>query len=230
MKKYSTNFLTGMVVFGILISATTVSAQSTTSTRVGLSRQCQSYLINASMLDTKGMQEFLIKEGFLSSSYKIGFIPIFDTETKTALTKWQQDNNIIPATGEQDQQTITAINERISATGGMSLLTNPLECPYSQSQTSTASAITTQGATLKTISTTEMIDKNLEIGDSGADVINLQKYLEKKGFLTMPQGVSEGYFGLLTKKALIVFQRVADIPATGYCGTITRGIINIGGE
>ena len=75
-----------------------------------------------------------------------------------------------------------------------------------------------------------MIDKNLETGDSGADVINLQKYLEKKGFLTMPQGVSEGYFGLLTKKALIVFQRVADIPATGYCGTITRGIINVGGE
>jgi peptidoglycan hydrolase-like protein with peptidoglycan-binding domain len=44
----------------------------------------------------------------------------------------------------------------------------------------------------------------------------------------MPTGVGEGYFGGLTKRALIAFQQSVGLPDTGYCGPMTRGVINAG--
>lgn len=67
---------------------------------------------------------------------------------------------------------------------------------------------------------------NLGIGTSGSDVAVLQKFLQDKNFLKMPAGINPGYFGSLTKKALGDFQRTAGLPATGYCGVLTRAIIN----
>jgi peptidoglycan hydrolase-like protein with peptidoglycan-binding domain len=76
--------------------------------------------------------------------------------------------------------------------------------------------------------TRSIIGSNLQIGASGNDVITLQKFLESKGFLTMPTGMTEGYFGSLTKKALIAFQASVGLPATGYCGSMTRSVIGAG--
>ena len=70
------------------------------------------------------------------------------------------------------------------------------------------------------------ITKNLSIGSSGDDVSTLQGFLERKGYLTMPSGISNGYFGSLTKQALIAFQRSVGLPTTGYCGLMTKGAIN----
>ena len=61
------------------------------------------------------------------------------------------------------------------------------------------------------------------LGSTGAEVVSLQTYLESKGFLTIPAGVSKGYFGPLTQSALAAYQASMGIsPAVGYFGPITR--------
>jgi hypothetical protein len=71
--------------------------------------------------------------------------------------------------------------------------------------------------------------RNLTLGNSGEDVVNLQTWLEQKGFLIMPAGVSKGYFGGLTRAALAKYQTSVGItPSLGYFGPITRARINSG--
>jgi len=68
---------------------------------------------------------------------------------------------------------------------------------------------------------------DLTIGSQGADVVALQSWLVSQGFLTIPAGTSMGYFGQLTKNAVIAYQQSAGItPASGYVGPITRGRLN----
>ena len=69
--------------------------------------------------------------------------------------------------------------------------------------------------------------QNLTIGSTGADVTALQQILVSKGHLVMPTGVSTGYFGSLTKAAVIKLQTAEGIsPAAGYVGPITRAKLN----
>ena len=77
-----------------------------------------------------------------------------------------------------------------------------------------------------TIPSFASVTQNLQLGASGQNVINLQKFLEAKGFLAMPTGTTEGYFGGLTKQALTTFQKANGLPATGYCGPMTRSVIS----
>lgn len=86
--------------------------------------------------------------------------------------------------------------------------------------TTNAPAITTPPSTLNA-----SVTQNLKVGASGQNVISLQHFLESKGFLTIPTGVTEGYFGNLTKQALTTFQKANGLPATGYCGPMTRSVI-----
>jgi len=68
---------------------------------------------------------------------------------------------------------------------------------------------------------------SLTIGSTGADVTALQTALISGGYLTMPAGVSQGYFGALTKAAVVKFQVANGItPAVGYFGPITRAAFN----
>ncbi len=64
---------------------------------------------------------------------------------------------------------------------------------------------------------------NLQEGNIGNDVVELQKILIMEGFLG---GQATGYFDLQTKNALINWQTKNNIPATGYFGPTTRGFIN----
>jgi photosystem II stability/assembly factor-like uncharacterized protein len=75
-------------------------------------------------------------------------------------------------------------------------------------------------------SLTNSVARDLTVGISGQDVVTLQGLLIEKGFLKMPLGVAEGYFGNLTKAALAQYQRAHGIaPAVGYFGTITRAFV-----
>ena len=68
--------------------------------------------------------------------------------------------------------------------------------------------------------------RNLTIGSTGSDVVQLQNFLTSSGFLTLPISVSPGYFGNLTKQALIRYQSSKGIqPASGYFGPLTRATI-----
>lgn len=65
--------------------------------------------------------------------------------------------------------------------------------------------------------------KNLTLGSKGDDVTALQQVLVSGGYLNMPQGVAYGYFGGLTKSALIAWQKAKGVsPASGYFGPLSR--------
>lgn len=74
--------------------------------------------------------------------------------------------------------------------------------------------------------------RDLELGDRGEDVLELQKYLNLAGFAVAVSGPgSRGnettYFGLATQGALIKYQQAQSIlPAVGYFGPITMSHIN----
>lgn len=78
------------------------------------------------------------------------------------------------------------------------------------------------------IAQAETFTTNLTIGNTGPQVIELQTWLENNGFLVMPTGVIKGYFGSITRSALVKYQLSQKInPAVGYFGPITRGRINV---
>jgi hypothetical protein len=75
--------------------------------------------------------------------------------------------------------------------------------------------------------TTGALTSNLTIGSKGDQVTALQQILVNGGYLVMPAGVAYGYFGALTKSAVIKYQLAKGItPAVGYVGSITRASMN----
>jgi peptidoglycan hydrolase-like protein with peptidoglycan-binding domain len=64
---------------------------------------------------------------------------------------------------------------------------------------------------------------NLTIGSTGAEVVALQGVLSEMGYLQVPQGVSLGYFGPLTRSAVAKYQATRGVyPAVGYFGPLTK--------
>lgn len=76
--------------------------------------------------------------------------------------------------------------------------------------------------------------KDLELGDRDADVLQLQKYLNLRGFTVATSGAGSpgnetDYFGPATQTALVNFQKEYNIvPASGYFGLVTRDLVNNG--
>jgi len=69
--------------------------------------------------------------------------------------------------------------------------------------------------------------QTLTLESTGAEVVELQSFLEMKGTLTIPAGVSKGYFGGLTQGALASYQAMVGIsPAVGFFGPVTRANVN----
>lgn len=66
------------------------------------------------------------------------------------------------------------------------------------------------------------ITSDLTVGSKGSEVVALQNALVAQGYLTMPAGVSTGYFGTLTKAAVSKWQAAMGLPATGYFGPLSR--------
>lgn len=60
---------------------------------------------------------------------------------------------------------------------------------------------------------------DLHVGVSGGEVTDLQQKLQKLGYFN---ATPTGYYGSITKNAVIRFQRDFNVPATGYTGSLTR--------
>ncbi|MFA6476518.1 MAG: peptidoglycan-binding protein [Candidatus Paceibacterota bacterium] len=94
-------------------------------------------------------------------------------------------------------------------------------------QTQLAALMAQAGGTTASVSSIPEITKSLTIGSKGDEVSALQKYLEEEGLLTMPAGVDYGYFGGLTKAAVVEWQKANDVsPASGYFGPISRAALD----
>jgi len=68
--------------------------------------------------------------------------------------------------------------------------------------------------------------KSLGIGDSGADVVALQTFLEQRGLLELPAGVTNGFFGALTSAAVAKYQSSEGLPSVGVFGPLTMARLN----
>ncbi len=66
-------------------------------------------------------------------------------------------------------------------------------------------------------------DNNLRVGSRGPEVVELQTRLTALGFYNGP---ITGFFGPLTRAAVIRFQAAHGLPQTGFFGPMTRAIIN----
>ncbi len=73
--------------------------------------------------------------------------------------------------------------------------------------------------------------RDLQAGSAGADVLDLQRFLNARGYMVAPSGPGSpgnetSTFGQLTRQALAKFQAANGIvPAAGYLGSITRAFI-----
>ena len=66
--------------------------------------------------------------------------------------------------------------------------------------------------------------RDLFRGKQGSDVTELQMYLSQNGFY--PEALITGYFGTLTQKAVMRYQKLNDIfPVAGYVGPLTREVL-----
>lgn len=72
----------------------------------------------------------------------------------------------------------------------------------------------------------DTLNRELQVGMSGADVSALQTFLAKDPSL-YPQGLVTGYFGLLTKAAVANFQSRNGIAAVGRVGPATLPVLNL---
>lgn len=68
--------------------------------------------------------------------------------------------------------------------------------------------------------------KNLGYGSRGNDVSELQKILLAQKFLVLKTGLPTGWFGPMTRAALIKWQIANGVPATGIFGTLSREKMN----
>jgi peptidoglycan hydrolase-like protein with peptidoglycan-binding domain len=64
--------------------------------------------------------------------------------------------------------------------------------------------------------------KLLTLGSNGAEVADLQKFLEDQGYLHMPTTTKKGRYGNLTRDAVKLFQLSHGVSATGNFGPKTR--------
>jgi peptidoglycan hydrolase-like protein with peptidoglycan-binding domain len=68
-----------------------------------------------------------------------------------------------------------------------------------------------------------LADQDLTTGSSGQGVVVLQGLLSEFGYLTIPNNVSFGYYGSLTKDAVARYQASLNVtPAVGYYGSVTK--------
>ncbi len=119
------------------------------------------------------------------------------------------------------------IKKIIAILAAFLLTLNFIPSLVSADQTMVTQTTTTTAAT---IPSGFVFTRDLTVGSTGQDVVELQAYLVGKGFLVIPPGVSEGYFGPLTKAALGLFQASVNIsPSVGYFGPITRNYLNTHG-
>lgn len=77
-----------------------------------------------------------------------------------------------------------------------------------------------------TVASAATFTANLTVGSTGSDVTALQTMLVAGNYLTMPAGVSMGYFGSRTKAAVQKYQAAHAVPSTGFVGPLTRAALN----
>jgi peptidoglycan hydrolase-like protein with peptidoglycan-binding domain len=179
----------------------------------GLVNFIRDMAIGSQGVDVKALQVFLNTHGYVIVANGTGSPgdegTYFGEKTRKAVILFQKANNITPAAGRVGPMTRVKINSLL----GVSTIA------------------TTTATTSPVVNVLNTFVKDLKQGDSGPDVLLLQKYLNTHGFvITTSGGGAPGSetdtFGSLTKQALIKFQISKGLPGTGFFGPLTRAAVN----
>jgi peptidoglycan LD-endopeptidase LytH len=179
-------------------------------------------VLGASSGGVRFLQRFLINKNigsYANTLAKTGATGYFGSLTKNALAEYQRAVGINPASGYFGPVTktniLTALNSNIVIT----------------KQTTEAFVEKAPEAETPYYSV-KQVKGDLEIGSSGKEVVWLQDFLINADSGPRARSLAiagvTGYFGTLTKNALIEYQLMVGInPASGYFGSITRSSIKI---
>lgn len=167
------------------------------------------------------LQKFLInnKSGNAGKTLaNTGATGYFGPLTRDALKEYQQKNAISPADGFFGKSTRDFLNQNITP----KTADNVILVAETEPQPTTIPTETTD--------VSDMPMHNLTIGNRGSDVVWLQEYLIELNLGSAARDIAKigasGYFGPLTRDALIEFQRASGVtPALGYYGPLTRAAI-----
>ncbi len=201
---------------GMVISQTILDALkkvSTTPVVTGEQPYNAALAFGETSADIATLQKFLIaaEEGSAAAKLKAaGATGYFGSVTKAALVEYQTAAELKP-TGVVDEKTYALV--------------------FAQ-EAYVASAVSTS-TPVSAIPTTTLFSftRDLELGMKGADVRELQKFLNANGFIITESGDgSPGnetqYFGGFTRAALAKYQLAKGItPAAGYLGPKSRAVV-----
>jgi peptidoglycan hydrolase-like protein with peptidoglycan-binding domain len=181
-----------------------LKAETKPVTSTAVSAMSRDLKVGSSGGDVKVLQRFLNTNGFPVAPTGQGSLnnesDLFGTLTRTALTKFQIANNIVPASGYYGPVT-RALVLKMMAAPSLTMAAAPV------------------GASIPLVAPATARD--LDVGMSGDDVKALQALLIAQGY-PIPAG-STGLFGTQTKSALSQYQKKNNlVPASGYFGERTR--------
>lgn len=173
---------------------TTTSSKSATLTPIAISPYTRSISLGFEGADVIELQTFLESKGFLVMPKGVakGY---FGQITKKALASYQKSVGLPPV---------------------------GLFGPQTRARVEKENSNTTQSVVASEVVSAATYKRSLRLGSEGNDVAMLQTFLEKSGFLEIPSGLAKGYFGQLTKTALIEYQRSVGLPPVGLFGPQTR--------
>jgi len=191
--------------------ASTPVATSTTSTSGG-GLPAGDLALGSSGSGVVTLQQFLISKATGPAAASLagaGATGYFGAVTQAALIEYQTAVGVSPANGYYGPSTQTFVASNAGSRGTVGTVVPPAT-----------------GTILITFS------RNLYLGISGEDVRALQKLLNSKGFTVATSGSGSAgnetpYFGPATQATVIKFQTAYSIvPAAGFVGTITRGVLS----
>ncbi len=143
------------------------------------------------------LQTVLVEQGFLAATPNGHFGPA----TLAAVKKFQTAHGVSPL-GIVGPATRAALNALPASSSG-------------------AASVSESAGTAA--SDKYVFKKLISFGDSGKDVLELQKRLAELGFFS---GSATGYFGPITEAAVKKFQTARSIQPVGYAGPSTRALLN----
>jgi hypothetical protein len=205
--------------FNMLISQPTAISNTQVVNNQPISSFVRDLYVGSSGNDVLFLQKYLNSNGYIIAVSGPGSVgnesTYFGNLTKNALTKWQLQNGIIPASGNLDLLTRNKINSLNKVVNSTSTLIQNIN---------TTVPITNTGS--------NTFNRDLSVNSVGEDVLRLQKFLNTHGFVISAfgpgsPGNESTYFGNLTQEALKRFQQSKGIiPVSGYFGPLTRNFIN----
>lgn len=249
MSHFRRFFVASLATLALTVSLVSADTATVTASKLNLREKANSASTSLQMLP-KGTKLEII--GTSGSWYKVtygkytGYVyKTYVTVTKTSSSSTSNSSTVSSTTRLQKGATGTAVRDLQTKLKKLGFYTASIDGTFGATTenavkafqkkynlvadgvagTATLNKLNTlyKTATTTSSSTSKVDDDRLKIGDTGADVRDLQTKLKKLGFYT---GSIDGTFGSGTQSAVLAFQRKYGLTADGIAGTSTISKLN----